>query len=112
MAMSKSSFQLPTMRLRARNKFRVARNQPLGRPGHTPHALRPRASFIEDSGAALGPTCSGGEGWIRISKRWAKGEDGETKTDASDGYVPLHPVEQGFLRDAFVRDSGQSVDFG
>jgi integrase len=32
------------------------------------------------------------EGSIRISKRWAKGEDGETKTDASDGYVPLHPV--------------------
>jgi integrase len=29
---------------------------------------------------------------IRISKRWAKGEDGETKTDASDGYVPLHPA--------------------
>jgi integrase len=29
---------------------------------------------------------------IRISKRWAKGEDGETKTDASDGYVPLHLV--------------------
>jgi integrase len=28
-----------------------------------------------------------GEGRIRISKRWAKGEDGETKTDASDGYV-------------------------
>jgi integrase len=32
------------------------------------------------------------EGRIRVSKRWAKGEDGETKTDASDGYVPLHPV--------------------
>ncbi len=29
---------------------------------------------------------------IRISKRWAKGEDGKTKTRASDGYVPLHPV--------------------
>lgn len=29
---------------------------------------------------------------IRISKRWAKGEDGETKTDASNGYVPLHPA--------------------
>jgi integrase len=29
---------------------------------------------------------------IRVSKRWAKGQDGETKTDASDGYVPLHPV--------------------
>ena len=27
---------------------------------------------------------------IRVSKRWAKGEDGETKTEASDGYVPLH----------------------
>jgi integrase len=32
------------------------------------------------------------EGRIRVSKRWAKGEDGETKTDASDSYVPLHPV--------------------
>jgi integrase len=32
------------------------------------------------------------EGRIRISKRWAKGEDGETKTDASDGYVPMHPA--------------------
>ncbi len=26
---------------------------------------------------------------IRISKRWANGKDGETKTEASDGYVPL-----------------------
>jgi integrase len=32
------------------------------------------------------------EGRIRISKRWAKGKDGETKTEASDGYVPLHPT--------------------
>ena len=32
---------------------------------------------------------------IRISKRWAKGKDGETKTEASDGYVPLHPVLAG-----------------
>ena len=39
-----------------------------------------------------------GEGRIRISKRWAKGEDGETKTDASDGYVPLHPALAGHLR--------------
>ena len=38
------------------------------------------------------------EGRIRISKRWAKGEDGETKTDASDGYVPLHPALAGHLR--------------
>src|SRR5216684_2640896 len=29
---------------------------------------------------------------IRVSKRWVKGADGETKTEASDGYVPLHPV--------------------
>jgi integrase len=39
-----------------------------------------------------------GEGRIRVSKCWAKGEDGETKTDASDGYVPLHPVLAGHLR--------------
>jgi len=38
------------------------------------------------------------EGRIRICKRWAKGEDGETKTDASDGYVPMHPVLAGHLR--------------
>ena len=29
---------------------------------------------------------------------WAKGEDGETKSDASDIYVPLHPVLAGHLR--------------
>jgi integrase len=39
------------------------------------------------------------EGRIRVSKRWAKGEDGETKTDASDGYVPLHSVLAGHLQD-------------
>lgn len=39
-----------------------------------------------------------GEGRIRISKRWAKGEDGETKTNASDGYVPMHPVLAAHLR--------------
>lgn len=38
------------------------------------------------------------EGRIRISKRWAKGEDGETKTEASDGYVPMHPVLAAHLR--------------
>jgi integrase len=38
------------------------------------------------------------ENRIRISKRWAKGEDGETKTDASDGYVPLHALLAGPLR--------------
>ena len=32
------------------------------------------------------------ESRIRVSKRWAKGKDGETKTVASDGYVPLHPL--------------------
>jgi integrase len=40
-----------------------------------------------------------GEGRIRISKRWAKGQDGETKTEASDGYVPLHPLLAQHLRD-------------
>jgi integrase len=38
------------------------------------------------------------EGRIQISKRWAKGEDGETKTDVSDGYVPLHSLLAGHLR--------------
>jgi integrase len=38
------------------------------------------------------------EGWIRISKRWANGEDGETKTESSNGYVPLHTVLARFLR--------------
>jgi integrase len=32
------------------------------------------------------------EARIRVSKRWALGKDGQTKTDASDGYVPLHSV--------------------
>ena len=38
------------------------------------------------------------EGRIRISKRWAKGKDGETKTEASEGYVPLHPILAAHLR--------------
>jgi integrase len=32
------------------------------------------------------------EGKIRVSKRWAMGKDGRTKTDASDGFVPMHPI--------------------
>jgi integrase len=32
------------------------------------------------------------EGRIRISKRWAKGKDGDPKTPASDAYAPMHPV--------------------
>jgi integrase len=52
------------------------------------------------------------EGRIRVSKRWAKGEDGETKTDASDGYVPLHPVLAGHLR-AWQRQTphAEATDF-
>ena len=38
------------------------------------------------------------EGRIRISKRWSQGKDGATKTEASDGYVPLHPVLAAHLR--------------
>jgi integrase len=29
---------------------------------------------------------------IRVSKCWAKGKDSKTKTEASDGYVPLHRI--------------------
>jgi integrase len=38
------------------------------------------------------------EGRIRISKRWANGEDGETKTESSNGYVPLQTVLARFMR--------------
>lgn len=38
------------------------------------------------------------EARIRISKRWAKGQDGDTKTEASNGYVPLHPLLADRLR--------------
>src|SRR5712671_4307356 len=38
------------------------------------------------------------EGRIRISKCWAKGKDGQTKTETSDGYVPLHPTLAARLR--------------
>jgi integrase len=37
------------------------------------------------------------ENRIRVSKRWAGG-DGETKTDASNGYVPMHPLLAEHLR--------------
>jgi integrase len=39
------------------------------------------------------------DGQIRISKRWAKGEDGETKTAASNGYVPMHPELAQYLKE-------------
>ena len=39
------------------------------------------------------------EGRIRVSKRWANGRDGQTKTDISDGYVPLHSVLAHHLHD-------------
>lgn len=35
---------------------------------------------------------------IRVSKGWANGENGETKTDATDGYVQLNPVLAEHLR--------------
>src|SRR5260370_27625562 len=38
------------------------------------------------------------EGRILISKRSAQGKDGATKTEASDGFVPLHPVLAAYLR--------------
>ncbi len=49
---------------------------------------------------------------IRVSKRWAKGKDGETKTEASDGYVPLHPRLAALLQD-WKRQTpyGKDADF-
>jgi integrase len=37
------------------------------------------------------------ENRIRVSKRWS-GSDGTTKTEASDGYVPMHPALAGMLQ--------------
>jgi integrase len=39
------------------------------------------------------------ENRIRISKRWAKGADGKTKTESSDDYVPVHSLLAGHLHD-------------
>ncbi len=40
---------------------------------------------------------------IRVSKRWSDGREGPTKTDASDGYVPLHPLLARHLQDWLER---------
>ncbi len=47
---------------------------------------------------------------IRISKRWAKGEDGETKTAASNGYVPMHPVLAQYLKEWRAQSPYSKVD--
>ena len=47
---------------------------------------------------------------IRISKRWAKGADGETKTAASNGYVPLHPVLAEYLKHWRTQTPHSKVD--
>ena len=50
------------------------------------------------------------DGQIRISKRWAKGEDGETKTAASNGYVPMHPVLAQYLKEWRAQSPHSKVD--
>jgi hypothetical protein len=47
---------------------------------------------------------------IRISKRWAKGVDGDTKTAASNGYVALHPVLSECLKDWRTQTPHSKVD--
>ena len=49
------------------------------------------------------------DGRIRISKRWLRGKDGATKTESSDGYVPLHPrlarhLQAWRIRTPYARD--------
>jgi integrase len=49
---------------------------------------------------------------IRISKRWADGKEGRTKTEASDGYVPLHSVLAHHLQDWHrLTPHGKDTDF-
>jgi integrase len=50
------------------------------------------------------------DGQVRISKRWAKGEDGETKTAASNGYVPMHPVLAEYLNEWRAQSPYAKVD--
>jgi hypothetical protein len=47
---------------------------------------------------------------IRISKRWAKGVDGDTKTAASNGNVALHPVLSECLKDWRTQTPHSKVD--
>jgi integrase len=52
------------------------------------------------------------EGRIRVSKRWANGKHGQTKTEASDGYVPLHPILAQQLRGWHTQTPyGKETDF-
>jgi integrase len=52
------------------------------------------------------------EGRIRVSKRWANGKHGQTKTEASDGYVPLHRILAQHLREWHTRTPyGKGTDF-
>lgn len=50
------------------------------------------------------------EARIRVSKRWANGQDGKTKTEASDGYVPLHSLLAEHLRDWHARTPHSNAD--
>jgi integrase len=43
---------------------------------------------------------------IRVSKRWSNSQDGDTKTEASDGFLPLHPV-LAHHRSQKARNAGQ-----
>jgi integrase len=50
------------------------------------------------------------DGQIRISKRWAKGADGETKTAASNGHVPMHPILAEYLKEWRAQSPYSKVD--
>jgi integrase len=52
------------------------------------------------------------ENRIRVSKRWSKGKDGPTKNEASDGFVPMHPVLAAFLSEWHRKTPyGKETDF-
>jgi integrase len=47
---------------------------------------------------------------IRVSKRWSKGQDGETKTTASNGYVPMHPALSQYLKEWRAQSPYSKID--
>ena len=74
--------------------------------------MQQRLSVHRRFSRCVGRTFSGREERIRISKRWAKGEDGETKAEASDAYVLLHPVLAERLQEWHLRSPhSQPEDF-
>ncbi|MGB9415961.1 MAG: hypothetical protein WCB58_06550 [Acidobacteriaceae bacterium] len=84
-----------------------------------PHFRSPRCLYSQRRPPRLDRSRIVSLGWsdllwsgeqIRICKRWAKGADGETKTAASNGYVPMHPALAQYLKEWREQSPHSKVD--